>query len=148
MVLAVSFGFYSLIRKRTTVGAVPGLFVETLLLGPIAVGYLAWSHARPEAAAFNTPGTLGLLTLAGVVTVAPLVWFVAAAKRLTLVTIGFLQPLAPTIQFIIAVFIFNESFDFDRFVAFGMIWIAVAVFIGDVFIRNNRRRGAVVPPME
>lgn len=148
IVLAVSFGFYSLIRKRTRVGANTGLFVETLFLGPMAMVYLAWSHSRPEADAFNGPATLAILSLAGIVTVAPLVWFVAAARRLTLVTIGFLQPLAPSIQFITAVFILGEPFDVDRFVAFALIWLAVGIFVGDAVIRNGRRRAVVVPQLE
>ncbi len=148
IVLAVSFGFYSLIRKRTRVGPNTGLFVETMLLGPVALGYLAWSHSRPESAAYNDVATLAILALAGFVTVAPLVWFVAAARRLSLVTIGFLQPLAPSIQFITAVFILDEPFDVDRFVAFAMIWVAVGIFIGDAVIRGGRRRAMVVPPLE
>lgn len=148
IVLAISFGLYSLIRKQAPVGTMTGLFVETLLLAPLALGYVVWSHARTEAGTFNTPATLGLLSLAGIITVAPLLWFVAAARRLPLITIGFLQYLAPSLQFVTAVLIFAEPFDVHRAIAFGLIWLALAIFIGDSIARNRRQRQSPVPPLE
>src|SRR5258707_905744 len=82
------------------VGAVGGLFVETLMLAPAAIVYLVWVHTRVGAGPINTPETWGLLALSGPVTTIPLLWFIAAAKRLPLSTIGFLQYLNPTLQFL------------------------------------------------
>lgn len=148
VVLAVSFALYGLIRKQAPVNPTTGLFVETMLLFPLAIGYLAWSHGSPEAASFNTPGTLALLSLSGIVTVAPLLWFVAAAQRLPLVTIGFLQYLAPSLQFITAVAIFREPFDVPRAVAFVMIWLALGLFVADSILKNRARRAPPVPTLE
>ena len=136
--LSTAFCFYSLIRKQLQVGAVAGLFVETLMLTPAATLYLCWVHGREGAAAINTPGTWGLLALSGPVTTIPLLWFIAAAKRLPLTTIGFLQYLNPTLQFLTAVLLFGEPFGHERLVAFLVIWVAVAVFVGDS-IRAARR---------
>ncbi|MDP1661893.1 MAG: EamA family transporter RarD [Phycisphaerales bacterium] len=142
--LPVTFGFYSLIRKRTPVDPITGLFVETAFLSPLALAYLAWAHTRPEAAGtpLNAAGTLAILSLAGAVTTAPLIWFVAAARRLPMVTLGFLQFLNPTLQFLTAVVLFGEPFAGAKLVAFALIWIAVAVFVADLAWRANRARRA------
>lgn len=141
--LPLTFGFYSLIRKRTPVDPLTGLFIETAFLSPIAIVYLVVAHLRPEASAdggFNTPGTIAILLLAGAVTTAPLIWFVAAAKRLPMVTLGFLQFLNPTLQFLTAVVLFGEPFVGAKLNAFVFIWIAVAVFIIDRAWRSRPRR--------
>ena len=144
MVLPVSFGLYGLVRKRAPVGPVSGLFVETALLSPASALYLAWFHfsGQTEAAASNTAATLGLLPLAGVVTTAPLLWFVAAAQRLRLVTLGFLQYLSPTLQFLTAVLVFGEPFGRERAVTFGLIWVALAGFAADSIRRGAREAEA------
>lgn len=133
--LPVSFGMYSLIRKRARVGPIVGLFVETALLTPLALAWMAWGHTRPEAAAFTTAGTLGLLALAGIVTTVPLLLFVAAAQRLPLTTMGFLQYINPTIQFLVAVLLFGEPFGRDRVIAFALIWGALAILVVDTVRR-------------
>lgn len=131
LALAASFGVYGLMRKKAPAGPVVGLFFETGLLAPFAAAYLAWAHTRPGAAGINTWGTLGLLSLSGIVTTVPLVWFAVATRRLRLVTIGFLQYINPTMQFLTAVLVFGEPFGGERVVAFGVIWIAVVVFAVD-----------------
>lgn len=131
MALPVSFGMYSLIRKQTRVGPIVGLFVETAMLAPLALAWVAWGHTRPDAAVFTTPGTLGLLALSGIVTTVPLVLFVAAAQRLPLTTMGFLQYINPTIQFLVAVLLFGEPFGKDRVIAFALIWGALAILVAD-----------------
>lgn len=141
IVLSTAFCFYSLIRKQLRVGAVAGLFVETLMLTPAAIVYLCWAHTRDGAAGINTPGTWGLLALSGPVTTIPLLWFIAAAKRLPLTTIGFLQYLNPTLQFLTAVLLFGEPFGRERLVAFIVIWTAVAVFVVDSVRAARRERG-------
>lgn len=137
--LPLTFGFYSLIRKRTPVDPVTGLFVETAFLAPLALAYLAWAHTRPEATAINTPGTLAVLSLAGAVTTAPLIWFVAAARRLPMVTLGFLQFLNPTLQFLTAVVLFGEPSAGAKLTAFVFIWVAVGAFTVDLGLRARVR---------
>jgi len=143
MSLPATFGFYSLIRKRTPVDPLTGLFIETAFLSPAALVYLLWAHTRaplPDGEGFSNPATLAVLSLAGVVTTVPLIWFVAAARRLPMVTLGFLQFLNPTLQFLTAVVLFDEPFVGAKLAAFVFIWTAVAVFIADLAWRAQQTR--------
>jgi chloramphenicol-sensitive protein RarD len=126
--LAISFGLYGLLRKLVPIGALVGLTVETGLLLPFAFAYFAWA-ARAGRMVFGThgPGLDVLLFLAGLVTAVPLLFFTGAARRLPLTTIGFLQYLSPTIQFLMAVTLFKEPFSHARGVAFACIWVALAI---------------------
>jgi chloramphenicol-sensitive protein RarD len=138
LVLAFSFGLYGLLRKIAPVGALIGLTVETLLLAPLAAGYLVWAGARGRATFLS--GRWGidvLLLLAGPVTAIPLLCFAAAARRLPLSTIGFLQYIAPTLQFLLAVTVYGEPFDRARAGAFACIWVAVALFAFDSVRRRT-----------
>ncbi len=128
LALAFSFALYGLARKLAPVGAVVGLTVETGLLSPLALGWLWWSAAQGQLV-FRTRGLELdlLLLLAGPVTAIPLLFFTGAARRLPLTTIGFLQYLSPTIQFLMAVTLFGEPFTRARGVAFACIWIALAI---------------------
>jgi chloramphenicol-sensitive protein RarD len=129
LVLATSFGLYGLMRKLAPVGALAGLTVETTLLAPLTGGYLVWALAGGRAAFLaGDPSLDAWLLLGGPVTAIPLLCFAAAARRLSLTTLGFLQYLSPTLQFLLAVFVYGESFDRTRAVAFVFIWTAVAVF--------------------
>ena len=140
--LPTTFGFYSLIRKRTPVDPLTGLFIETAFLSPLALAFLVYAHTRTDAATFNTTATLAILSLAGVVTTAPLIWFVAAARRLPMVTLGFLQFFNPTLQFLTAVVLFGEPFAGAKLYAFVFIWTAVAVFIADLAWRSRPKQAA------
>jgi chloramphenicol-sensitive protein RarD len=132
LVLAFSFGTYGLLRKIAPVGALIGLTVETLLLAPLAGGYLVWAEARGRAAFLSgRPGIDALLLFAGPVTAVPLLCFAAATRRLPLSTIGFLQYVSPTLQFLLAVTVYGEPFDRARAGAFACIWAAVALFALD-----------------
>jgi len=138
LVLALSFGLYGLLRKIAPVGALIGLTVETLLLAPLAAGYLVWAGARGRATFLS--GRWGidvLLLLAGPVTAIPLLCFAAAARRLPLSTIGFLQYISPTLQFLLAVTVYAEAFDRARAGAFACIWVAVALFAFDSVRRRT-----------
>ncbi|HUP64894.1 MAG TPA: EamA family transporter RarD [Thermoanaerobaculia bacterium] len=139
LTLAISFALYGLIRKLAGVGAIEGLTVETVILLPLAAGYLAW-RAEAGALAFGAGSTRIdlLLVAAGPVTALPLLWFAAAVRRLRLATIGLLQYLAPTIQFALAVTVYGEPFSARRMVAFVLIWIALAIYSADNF-RNRER---------
>jgi chloramphenicol-sensitive protein RarD len=129
LVLAASFGTYGLMRKLAPMGAVIGLAVETTLLLPLAGGYLLWAVASGHAVFLSGNTTLDLLLLlAGPVTAIPLLLFAGAASRLPLSTLGLLQYLSPTVQFLLAVFAYGEPFDAARAVAFGFIWTALAIF--------------------
>ncbi|MEA2779960.1 MAG: chloramphenicol-sensitive protein RarD [Rhodospirillaceae bacterium] len=124
--LAGSFAIYGLIRKTVAVESLPGLFVETLLLSPVALVLLVefgGSFGRIDRT------TDLLLILAGPVTALPLLWFTNAARRLKLALLGFVQFLVPSGQFLLAVFVFGEHFGPTHYVTFGCIWTAIAIFI-------------------
>jgi len=137
--LATLFTFYGVIRKQVAVGAMPGLFVETLLLLPLALGWLIWLM-QSEQAAFGTAGwsMSGLLMLAGPVTVVPLLLFAVGARRLTLTTIGFMQFIAPTLQFGVGIY-FGEELTTPNLICFVFIWTAVAIFSVDAFYTQNKK---------
>ncbi len=138
LVLGITFTVYGLLRKQTPVGAMPGLFIETLLLAPIAVAYLAFFGTMQEVG-FGETRTLTLLLLAaGPVTVLPLLSFAIAARRLPLSLIGFLQFIGPTLQFLIGV-IDGEPFTRAHQVCFVFIWTAAAVFAADAIIKGRKR---------
>ncbi len=132
LVLAFSFGLYGLLRKTAPVKPVPGLMVETLLMLPAALIYLA-ATASHGGLYFGT-GSVKLdllLVAAGLVTALPLLWFTAAAQLLPLSTMGFIQYLAPTLHFLLAVLVFGEPLTGERLIAFCFIWTALAIFTVD-----------------
>jgi chloramphenicol-sensitive protein RarD len=129
LTLAVSFGCYGMLRKLAPVGALEALAVETLLLLPLAGGYLAWCEARGTLAFLHGGSWRDLLlVMSGPLTAVPLLLFGMAARRLPLSTLGFLQYLSPTLQFLIGVFLYGEPFAASRAVAFVLIWIGLAIF--------------------
>lgn len=129
LALASSFGFYGLIRKMAAVDAYSGLFVETLILSPLALAYLVWLAVMGEGAFGRGDWRLdGLLALSGIVTALPLILFVAGAQRIRLSTLGLLQYIVPTGQFMLAVFVFGEPLTSGTLVTFGCIWAALAVY--------------------
>lgn len=137
--LAFSFGFYGLVKKRIKISATASLTAETLILLPVALGYLIYLESQ-GAGTFghvSIPHSLLLMT-AGLVTALPLIFFGVATKQIPLSTIGILQYLTPTIQMLMAVFLFNEHLEPVRWVGFVIIWISVALYIADVL--NTRRR--------
>jgi len=136
--LATTFGFYGLLRKTVAADAIAGLTVETGLLLPLALGYLVMLMAQGTAV-FGTarPGMSLLLLCAGPVTALPLLWFAAAARRLRLATMGFIQYLAPTGHFLVAV-AYGEPFTRVRAVAFTLIWTALAVYSVEAALHGRR----------
>ena len=139
--LAFSFGFYGLIRKMLDVGPMVGLLWETLLLAPPAILFMYWS-ARQGTLDFGNSGigTDVLLFLAGLVTILPLVWFNLAARTLSLSTLGFFQYIAPSMTFLLSVFIYGEAFTQGHAVAFGCIWLALAMVSAESMMRPRRIR--------
>ncbi len=145
LTLAFSFGFYGLLRKLVPVGPVVGLVVEAAVLTPPAVGLLLFS---PQAGWPQIDlGMQGLLALSGVVTVLPLIWFVAAARRLRLSTMGFLQYIGPSLQFLIAVLVFGEPLQPQMLLTFACIWTALVIYTVDS-IHAHRAPARVVEMVE
>ena len=129
--LACSFGLYGLIRKITPVGAVPGLAVETTLLAPLSLAALLWFGVNGTGGFGDDAQTSGLLVLAGVVTAVPLLLFATAARRMSYASLGFVQYLAPSIVFLLGVFVYGEPLSTTKLVCFMLIWVSIAVFCID-----------------
>jgi chloramphenicol-sensitive protein RarD len=127
--LAFSFGLYGFIRKIAPVEALEGLSVETAMLAPPSLLYLLWMHDGGLGLTSFGPTIAALLVLGGLVTAVPLLLFNAAARRLPYSTLGFLQYLAPSLQFLLAVLVFGERFTAAHAVCFGAIWTALAIFV-------------------
>jgi len=145
LVLCFSFAGYSLIRKLIQVDGRAGFVVEAALLFPVAVGWMFLVSDEIAIWGKGTPGEIGLLMLSGPLTAFPLILFALAAKRLTLATIGMMQYIGPTIQFLLALFVFGEIFGWVHGLAFAFIWLALIVFSGDgwLAVRGARlARGA------
>jgi chloramphenicol-sensitive protein RarD len=139
LVLAFSFGMYGLIRKVVVVDAVPGLATETLLLSPFALGFLAWSQWQGTGALGHSGATVDVLLLgSGLVTAMPLALFAYGARRIPLSTVGLVQYIGPTLQFLIGVLVFDEPFPRARAIGFAMIWSALAIYAVDGLWRRRR----------
>jgi len=151
LVLACSFGLYGLVRKRADVEPVGGLFAETAILAPLALAWLGWLAHEGTGALGRTTRETVLLALAGVITSLPLLAFGHALRRLKLSTMGIVQYLAPTGQFLLAVLVYDEPFGRAQAVAFGFIWGALAIYTWDgiAAVRRGASRteseAAVVP---
>jgi len=133
IVLAVSFAIYGLVRKRTPVGAVEGLAIETGLVTPLALLFLALQSPPFGRLVTDGPTIAALLVLSGIVTALPLLAFAGAARRLRYTTLGMVQYLAPTLQLGCAVLLYGEPFEAAHAVTFGLIWVAVALYLVDLF---------------
>ncbi len=131
LTLAFSFAIYGLLRKMAPVDPLSGLAIECAFLVPAAGAYLLWIGARGDAI-FGTDRTTDLLLLAsGVMTAVPLLLFSAAGKRLRYATVGILQFIAPSLVFLLAVFVYGEPLTWAHVVCFAAIWIAVFVYVAD-----------------
>ncbi|MBD3731518.1 MAG: EamA family transporter RarD [Sphingopyxis sp.] len=141
LTLAFTFGIYGLLRKIAPVGSLPGLSVETtvLLLPSLAVAgyYLAAGDGR----GFGSENSISLLLMAGgVVTAVPLLLFATAARRMSYAALGFVQYMAPTIQFLLSLFIFNEPLKPVQLACFLLIWVSIAVFSFDMWRKMRADR--------
>ncbi|HFQ4970348.1 TPA: EamA family transporter RarD [Vibrio vulnificus] len=143
--LAFSFGFYGLLRKKVSVDAQTGLFIETLVMLPAAAIYLLFIADTPTSNMLANPSQLNLLLIAaGVVTTLPLLCFTGAATRLKLSTLGFFQYIGPSLMFLLAVLIYGEAFTSDKALTFAFIWGALVVFSFDgLRYRRNSRKTAL-----
>lgn len=142
LVLALSFGFYGLLRKVSSVGALEGLVLETMILAPLAVAALAWwgAHGQGELMKGDLR-RVGLLLLAGPLTAIPLLLFAVGARRVSLSTMGILQYISPSLQFALAVWVFNEAFERARLVGFALIWGALLIYSLEGLVRMRISAG-------
>ncbi|MDY7566879.1 EamA family transporter RarD [Pseudomonas sp. RTC3] len=139
LVLALTFGFYGLIRKKAPVAALPGLVVETWLLVPLAIGWLLLNPMAVSAqASFWTTSQAWWLAAAGPITVMPLICFNAAARHLPYTTLGFLQYIAPTLVLSLAVLVYGEHLAASTLLTFAFIWAGLAVYSVDIWLRSRR----------
>jgi chloramphenicol-sensitive protein RarD len=129
LTLCGTFALYGLLRKIVQADAVTGLGIETAILFPLAISWLAWRNAEGAQVMGNSGFQTGLLLLAGIVSTTPLLLFTAAAKRLQYSTLGMLQFIAPTLQFLIAVLLYGERFTLAHAIAFPAIWIALVLYV-------------------
>lgn len=128
LALAFSFGGYGLCRKISRVASAPGLLIETALLLPLALAWLAWGPSTAsESWTGYDDGTRVLLVLTGLVTTIPLLLFASAARRIPLSLVGFVQYLTPTLQFLLGVFHFREDFPPSRLLGFALVWAGLAL---------------------
>ncbi|RZL06050.1 MAG: EamA family transporter RarD, partial [Rubrivivax sp.] len=142
LALAFSFGAYGVIRKRVAVEALPGLFVECLLLLPLGLAYVLWLHGTGADHAFSNPAGFAWALVNGPATVLPLALFAWSARRLPLSTIGFIQFLAPTLQFCVGVAT-GEPLTELRILSFAFIWLGAAVFLWAAWRRSRSERQAL-----
>ncbi|AQR60531.1 permease [Brevundimonas sp. LM2] len=140
--LALSFGAYGIIKKRVPVEAQAGLFIECLLLLPFGLVFVAWLQMQGQGHAFATPEAFGWALLNGPATVLPLALFAYAARRMPLSTMGFIQFLAPTLQFGVGLAT-GELFTPLRAVSFAFIWVGAGVFATAAFLRARAARRAM-----
>lgn len=145
LTLAFSFGFYGLLKKTQPLAATESLTGEMFALGLPALLFFASMFIRGEASfGAGSISTDLLLVTSGVVTAAPLIFFAAAAQQIPLSSLGLLQYIAPTLQFLIGVFVYTEPFPITRLIGFVIIWIALAIYLMDnvIQIRSHRRVGS------
>jgi chloramphenicol-sensitive protein RarD len=148
LTLATSFATYGVIKKQVNGGAVETLTVESAVLTPVALGYLAFLQVTGDI----TFGHLGwahslLLMASGLVTVIPLLFFAAAATRLPLSTLGLLQYIAPTLQFLLGVFYFGETMSPGRWIGFALVWLALVILTVYGVRQAHRARRPVAEPV-
>ncbi len=144
VLLALSFGFYGLLRKQADVPAMVGLTAEMLVLTPLGIGLLVWRFEQGAAAEWASlpVSRIVLLAMAGAITLAPLIWFAAAARRLPLKTLGLIQYLAPTGQFLLGLWLFGEQLTLAGGLTFLFVWLGVGISCRDLLSPAEPRREA------
>ena len=138
LTLAFSFGLYGLVKKVAPLGSLYGLTLETGIVFPIAIIYLAFVQFNGSGAFMHgTPLVDAVLVGAGLVTIIPLLMFASAARQIPLTLVGLLQYIAPTLQFLIGVFIYKEAFDHSHLIGFGIVWVALIIFWLESFFAHR-----------
>jgi chloramphenicol-sensitive protein RarD len=144
LALAGTFGMYGMLRKKMHVDSVVALFIESLIMLPVALIY--WSFFIQTSSSdftVNSNYLNALLIMSGIVTTAPLLCFTAAAKRLTLSTLGFFQYIGPSIMFLLAAFYYHEELKMAQLVTFAFIWLALAIYSIDSFKHIKKHKKAL-----
>ena len=143
LALAFSFGGYGLARKTSSVASAPGLYLETVILLPLVLGWLAWGPVSATGAwSVTDTTTKTLLALTGLVTTIPLLLFASAARRIPLSVVGFVQYLTPTLQFLLGVLHFREDFPASRLVGFALVWAGLGLLALESVGHGARQRDA------
>lgn len=143
LTLGCSFGLYGIVRKQVDVGSLPGLTIESAILLPAAIAIAGWYATSPAGPSFGQDWFLSLsIVFSGVVTAVPLLLFAIAARRMNYSTLGFIQYLAPTIVFVLGLTVFGQQLRPVQLGSFILIWIAVAIFVGDLWARTRRTKAA------
>lgn len=147
--LATTFALYGFLRKTVKAGPLDGLTIETLLMLVPALAIVGYLHSQGNSAFFGSNrGDSILLSSAGIMTAIPLLWFAGAARRLRLSTLGFLQYIGPSLQFVLAIWVFGEPFDPKRAIGFAIIWIGLGIYSWDaVSIARPRGRSQEAIPL-
>ena len=140
LTLALSFSLYAVVKKRAPLGSRAGLAIETGLIAPLALGWLVFGAGSMRAAFGADAGHAWLVACAGVATTLPLLFFGHAARSIRLSTLGILQFLGPTLQFLIGWRLYGEPMGTARVVSFSLIWIAVALYAADAVMEGRKRR--------
>jgi len=144
LALAFSFGVYGLIKKTAPLGSLYGLTLETAILLPPALLYLLYSDSIGRGAFLHTGAVSDVLLVgAGLVTTAPLLMFASAARRIPLSHMGFLQYIAPTLQFLLGALVYKEPFTYTQLIGFGIVWVALIIFGVEGFLAH-RAQAAVI----
>lgn len=148
LTLAFSFGVYGLVKKLAPLGSLYGLTLETGILFLPALAYLFTMQANGSGAFLHTGATSDLLMVgAGVATTIPLLMFASAAQRIPLSTVGLLQYIAPTIQFLLGVFVYKEEFDLPHFIGFSVVWLALVIFWVENYLAHRNVSTEPIPEM-
>lgn len=138
LTLAFTFGFYGFVKKLAPLGSLYGLTLETGIAFPVALIYLAFVEFTSTGAFLHAGAQIDILLIgAGLVTTIPLLMFASAARQIPLTVVGILQYIAPTLQFLIGVFIYHEPFDQSRLVGFGLVWLALIIFWAESYLSNR-----------
>jgi chloramphenicol-sensitive protein RarD len=141
LTLAISFGFYGLVKKTAPLGSLHGLTLETGILFLPALGFLIYSEFSGTGAFLHSSPLIDLMMFgAGLVTVIPLLLFASAAQRIPLTMIGVLQYINPTMQFLLGVVVFREPFDHHRLIGFGIVWVALILFGLEGFLVRQKSK--------
>ncbi|RFP12743.1 MULTISPECIES: EamA family transporter RarD [unclassified Duganella] len=142
LILGITFGGYGLLRKTAALAALEGLSLETMLLFPLALVYVVWLTLHGHNTFINTPydSTRWLLAAAGPITAIPLVMFAAGARKIPMSVLGLLQYLSPTMQALLGVWVFHESFPPARLIGFAIIWSALALYVAEGLWAGKRAK--------
>jgi len=148
LTLAFSFGVYGLVKKMAPLGSLYGLTLETGILFLPALIYLLTMEANGSGAFLHTGTNSDLLMIgAGIATTVPLLMFASAAKSIPLSMVGLLQYIAPTIQFLLGVFVYKEAFDFNHLIGFSVVWLALVIFWVENYLAHRNVSTEPIPEM-